>query len=177
MSRAMLMTVLARLDGVDAAGSWLSSPPGGAGQRAGSFRIGRSDTGYTGSELLMAVGAVTAGVDVVFHPAAPVRQEPLKNCQRLFPALVVIQLPAIVELMPGLQNFSRVQLGLVDPQVAIWIAGACFAVGDGEISIKNLSLCAPLSMTVPGQRCAVSWGGGFFSGSGMDKRLIGTLWP
>ena len=82
---------------------------------------------------------MAAGVDVVFYPSPAIFQKRLKDRQGFFPPAVIVELPAIVELMPGLQNFSRVQLGLVDPQVAIWIAGACFAVGDGEISIKNLS--------------------------------------
>ena len=69
------------------------------------------------AQLLMTVGAVAAGVDVVLHPSPALLQKPLKDSQRLLPAVVVVELPAVVELLAGLQFLSRVQLRLVDAQV------------------------------------------------------------
>ena len=58
-------------------------------------------------QLFLAVGAVAAGVDAVFHPAPALRQKRLKDRQGLLPLLVVVQLPAIVELLAGLQRLPR----------------------------------------------------------------------
>ena len=53
--------------------------------------------------------------------------------------MVVIELSAIIKLLPGLQFFSHSQLGLIDAQIPVWVRWADFAVGDGKICVKNLS--------------------------------------
>ena len=50
---------------------------------------------------------------------------------------MVVELPAVVELLAGLQFLSRVQLRLVDAQVPVRVGGTGLAVGNGEIPIQN----------------------------------------
>ena len=91
------------------------------------------------AQLPMAVGAVATGVNVVFHPAPALFQKLLKDLQSLLPTAVIVELPAIIELLPGIQLLSRRQLGLVNAQVSVWVGGVDLAVGDGKIRVLDLS--------------------------------------
>ena len=90
------------------------------------------------AQLLVTVSAVAACVNVVLHPALAFFQKSLKDIQRLLPAMVVVELTAVVELLTGFQLFPSSQLGLVDTQVPVWVGGAGLAVGDGEIRVQDI---------------------------------------
>ena len=64
---------------------------------------------------------------------------------------MIVQLPPIVEPLPRLQRFPRVQLGLVDPQIAVRVAGAGFSVGNGKIRISDLARWGDSFMNAPSQ--------------------------
>ena len=63
---------------------------------------------------------------VVLHPAPALLQKPLKDLQGFLPAFMVIELPAIVELMPGLQRFPQEKFRVLkeglDPGVSVVMA-------------------------------------------------------
>ena len=77
------------------------------------------------AQLLVTVSAVAACVNVVLHPALAFFQKSLKDIQRLLPAMVVVELTAVVELLTGFQLFPSSQLGLVDTQVLGRRGGSC----------------------------------------------------
>ena len=53
---------------------------------------------------------MAAGVNVIFHPAPSLAEEPLKGLDSFLIALVVIQFPAVVKLLPGFQFCALFEL-------------------------------------------------------------------
>ena len=50
---------------------------------------------------------------------------------------MIIQLPGIIELVPGFQKFPFLQHGFVYPQVAVLISGSFLPVLNLDISVKD----------------------------------------
>ena len=91
------------------------------------------------AELMQTGCELAARLNVIFYPALPAVQKSPENLRCLFVLSMPEKFTCIVKLFTRTEGLAARDQLFKDTQIAVRIAGAQLAVGNGDICMKDLS--------------------------------------